>query len=220
MKKNVERIYNLIEEHKTEQQNVELVAVTKYVDSDTIRKLYDLGLRHFGENRSNELLSKQEELADINADLHWHFIGRLQRRPVKDFINKTAYLHSLDRESLMKEVNKRAENPVKAFLQVNISGEEQKAGFTPSKLLEVIQKMEIYPMIEVVGLMTMAPHDANEDQLQTYFKNMKSLQKEIQSLNLAYAPCNELSMGMSNDFSIAVQEGATMIRVGNAIYKE
>ena len=120
----------------------------------------------------------------------------------------------------MKEVNKRAENPVKAFLQVNISGEEQKAGFTPSKLLEVIQKMEIYPMIEVVGLMTMAPHDANEDQLQTYFKNMKSLQKEIQSLNLAYAPCNELSMGMSNDFSIAVQEGATMIRVGNAIYKE
>lgn len=217
---NIENIKEQINLSKSDDQDVEMIAVTKYVDSDTIRMLYELGLRHFGENRTNELLTKQSDLADINDDITWHFIGQLQRRPVRKMINNISYLHSLDRMSLIEEVDKRAEQPIQAFLQVNVSGEEQKAGFKPESVLRTIKEIKHYPNIKIVGLMMMAPHEADDIALHSYFSEMKELQVQIQQLELEYAPCDRLSMGMTADFSIAIQEGATDIRIGRALYNK
>ena len=220
LQNNIKNIKEQINLSKSDEQDVEMIAVTKYVDSDTIRMLYNLGLRHFGENRTNELLNKQSELADINDEITWHFIGQLQRRPVRKIINNISYLHSLDRMSLIEEVDKRAEDLVQAFLQVNVSGEEQKAGFKPEAILRTIKEIKHYPNIKIVALMMMAPPEAEENALHSYFSEMKELQDQIQQLELDYAPCHRLSMGMTADFPIAIQEGATDIRIGRALYNK
>ena len=122
--------------------------------------------------------------------------------------------------SLVKEVDKRAEGIIKCFLQVNISQEEQKAGFAVEELEEVIQEIADYPNIEIIGLMTMAPYEAEEDELNHIFSSLKNEQEKIAALNLPYAPCQELSMGMSRDYHLAVAHGATYVRVGSAFFEE
>lgn len=198
----------------------QVVAVTKYVDIEPMKQLYEQGIRLFAENRAQQLLEKQELLGDLNEDIEWHFIGRLQRRPVKDIINRIDYLHSLDRMSLVKEVDKRADHTIKCFLQVNVSEEEQKAGFAVEELEEVVREIADYPKIKIVGLMTMAPYEAEEDELNHIFSTLKEEQEKIKALKLAHAPCEELSMGMSRDYHLAVTHGATYVRVGSAFFEE
>ncbi len=216
---NIQAVQALIEKNQLKNTNVDLIAVTKYVDSPTIRQMNQLGLSKFAENRAEDLLKKQEDLKELTHELEWHFVGRLQRRPVRKIINKIDYLHSLDRLSLIEEIDKKAKAPVKCFLQVNISGEEQKAGFKPEEVLQTIKRIKDYPNIYIVGLMTMAPCDEKAETVREYFKQLRTLQEKVSSLKLAYAPCTELSMGMSDDYPIAIQEGATMIRIGRALYK-
>lgn len=206
-----------IQERAVEAQ---VVAVTKYVDIESMKQLYEQGIRLFAENRAQQLLEKQELLGDLNEDIEWHFIGRLQRRPVKDIINRIDYLHSLDRMSLVKEVDKRADHTIKCLLQVNVSEEEQKAGFAVEELEEVVREIADYPKIKIVGLMTMAPYEAEEDELNHIFSTLKEEQEKIKALKLAHAPCEELSMGMSRDYHLAVAHGATYVRVGSAFFEE
>lgn len=220
LRNNIDYIKEQIQMNNKNEQAVNMIAVTKYTNSETIRTLYNLGLRDFAENRSDDLIQKQDELKDINDKINWHFIGNLQTRPVRKIINRITALHSLDRLSLIKEVNKRADQQVEAFLQVNISGEKQKSGFKPEEVLSIIETIKDYSMIKIVGLMQMAPYDANEEKLQDYFNQLKLLQEEIKALNLSYAPCDRLSMGMTRDYKIAVQEGATDVRIGRALFDE
>lgn len=215
-----ELLQKKIEEIQAQVQDTKVVAVTKYVDADQIERLYDQGLRLFGENRADELLDKQAALKETCSDIEWHFIGRLQRRPVKDIINQIDYLHSLDRMNLVKEVNKRADHPIKCFLQVNVSQEEQKAGFAVEEVRPAIEAIADYPNIRIVGLMTMAPYEADEAALAHIFSTLKNCQEDIERLELAYAPCHELSMGMSRDFPIAIDHGATYVRIGRAFFQE
>lgn len=217
---NIQQVQETIEKNAPENSNVDLIAVTKYIESDVLRKMVDSGISKVAENRTESLLEKQEELGELSQSIEWHFVGRLQTRPVRKIINQIDYLHSLDRMSLIKEVNKRAEQPVKCFLQVNVSGEEQKAGFKPEEVLSVVEELKNFPNIYLVGLMTMAPHEESEEQLREHFSALKTLQEEVAELNLDYAPCLELSMGMSNDYEIAIQEGATMVRVGRMLFKD
>lgn len=223
LKANVDRVHQTIEEacYKSERDasEVQLVAVTKSTDIDHMRRLYDLGERHFAENRSDQLLERQEALADIADEIHWHFIGRLQSRKVKDIVNQVEYIHSLDRLSLAKEINKRARKPVKCFVQVNVSQEASKTGFPPELVEAFIQELAEFPHITVVGLMTMAPYDASKEDLRTYFQQMKHLQTQIAEVGYPHAPCQALSMGMSQDYAIAVEEGATMVRVGTTLFE-
>lgn len=199
--------------------DINLVAVTKTVTPDIMRTLFQNGVHHFGENRANVLVEKQVALADIDNELVWHFIGRLQSRQVKTIINQIDYLHSLDRLSLAKEVQKRAKSTVKCFVQVNISGEESKAGFSPDQLNEAIKALSQYDKVQVVGLMTMAPYDATEAELRQQFQTLKTLQLDIMNQQHPHALCTEVSMGMSRDFSIALQEGASFIRIGSAFFE-
>lgn len=218
---NLHNIEAQIKKHLNKQADEPtIVAVSKYTDADNVRRLHDLGIDNFGENRPDVFLEKYEELSDIRDEVKWHYIGNLQRRPVKKIINKIDYLHSLDRLSLAKEIQKRAEQPVKCFLQVNISGEDSKSGFAPDALLEAIETMTEYNRIQIIGLMTMAPHDAKENDIRRYFNELSTLQDTVKDKHYKNAPCTELSMGMSHDYPIAVSEGASYIRLGTAFFHE
>ena len=211
-------VLDRIQKHSPEGSQPQLVAVSKTVGADQIQALYDLGQRHFGENRYPTLLEKQATLAQTAPDIVWHFIGRVQTRQVKEFINQIDYLHALDRFDLAKEIQKRADHPIKCFLQVNVSGEESKTGYEPEQVFAAIEQLAPYDKIEIVGLMTMAPADALEGELHFFFKTLKHLQLLVQEAGYPHAPCTELSMGMSQDYTIATEEGASFLRVGSALF--
>ncbi|WP_291454321.1 YggS family pyridoxal phosphate-dependent enzyme [Abiotrophia sp. HMSC24B09] len=211
-------VLDRIQKHSPEGKQPQLVAVSKTVGADQIQALYDLGQRHFGENRYPTLLEKQATLAQTAPDIVWHFIGRVQTRQVKEFINQIDYLHALDRFDLAKEIQKRADHPIKCFLQVNVSGEESKTGYEPEQVFAAIEQLAPYDKIEIVGLMTMAPADALEGELHFFFKTLKHLQLLVQEAGYPHAPCTELSMGMSQDYTIATEEGASFLRVGSALF--
>jgi PLP dependent protein len=196
---------------------VKVIAVTKYVSIDRTKEAIEAGILDLGENYDEGLIAKWEVLQDKPK---WHFIGSLQTRKVKNIIDKVDYIHSLDRPSLAKEINKRANKRIKCLVQVNVSGEESKHGLAPEEVINFIRTIKDYPNIEVAGLMTMAPHTDDQSILRNCFRTLKSLQIEVQQMKLEYAPCIELSMGMSNDYVIAVEEGATLVRIGTALVGE
>lgn len=221
LKTNIQTIQATIDEHlPINGKEPTVVAVTKTVDVELMRQLHQLGVTNFGENRPDVFLTKYETLNDIQKDLTWHFIGNLQTRQVKKIINEIDYLHSLDRLSLAKEIQKRAEHPIQCFLQINVSGEASKSGFEPEQIDEIIDELAAYDKINIVGLMTMAPIDATEDELKTYFSSLKQLQGEVEAKEYSHAPCTEVSMGMSQDYPIAVNEGASFVRIGSAFFKD
>ncbi|KDE48462.1 hypothetical protein DI43_04370 [Geobacillus sp. CAMR12739] len=193
---------------------VRIVAVTKYVDAKRALEVLDAGIADLGENRSDQLIEKH---ARIGNQATWHFIGTLQSRKVKDIIDKVDYIHSLDRLSLAKEIEKRAARPAKCFVQVNVSGEATKHGLAPEETIPFIEQLRAFSRIKVVGLMTMAPHTGDEAILRACFRQLRMLKERVQALGMAHAPCTELSMGMSNDYTIAIEEGATFVRIGSAL---
>ncbi|AWE06592.1 YggS family pyridoxal phosphate-dependent enzyme [Lysinibacillus sp. 2017] len=214
---NLEIIQNNIEQAKQRsnaQQAVNIIAVTKQVDVARTQEAIEAGLVNLGENRPEGLESK---LQAIQSTISWHYIGSLQTRKVKQIINEIDYLHSLDRLSLAEEIEKRATKKVKCFVQANVSGEDSKHGLTKEQTLEFVKQLEKFSKIEVVGLMTMAPFTEDESVIRHVFQELKQLQQEVAQLNLHNVPCTELSMGMSNDYEIAVEEGATFVRIGTAL---
>jgi PLP dependent protein len=198
-------------------EEVKVIAVTKYVSTERALEALEAGIINLGENRDDGLLKKWEVLQDKPA---WHYIGSLQTRKVKNIINIVEYIHSLDRISLAEEINKRAGHKIKCLVQVNVSGEESKHGLSPEEALVFIESLRKFENISVEGLMTMAPFTNDEDQIRGCFRKLRDLRDQVQALNLNYAPCTELSMGMSNDYVIAIEEGATMVRIGTALVGE
>lgn len=213
-----EKVSVACQRSKRDPEEVKIIAVTKYVTTERALEALECGVTHLGENRDEGLLEKWNTLGDKPT---WHFIGTLQTRKVKNIIDKVDYIHSLDRESLAKEINARAgDRTISCFVQVNASGEESKHGLTPEMVVPFIKELEKFPKIRVEGLMTMAPFTEDDTIIRQCFQTLKKLQLEIQHIDLPFAPCLELSMGMSNDFEIAIEEGATMIRIGTALVGE
>ncbi|HEL1649556.1 YggS family pyridoxal phosphate-dependent enzyme [Streptococcus suis] len=198
-------------------ESVKVIAVTKYVDSSIANQLVNTGITHIGENRVDQFLEKYNALAD--KQLTWHLIGTLQRRKVKDIIPFVDYFHALDSVKLAQEIDKRATKIVKCFLQVNVSGEESKHGFAVSEIDAVLAEISLLENIELVGLMTMAPIDATDDELDEIFSKMQEIQEELATRNLPRMPFTELSMGMSGDFERAIAHGATYVRIGSAFFE-
>lgn len=192
---------------------VKLIAVTKYVSDARVEETIEAGITDFAENRPQNYVERKDKYSDKT----WHLIGSLQTRKVRDVINEVDYFHALDRDSLAKEIEKRAEKEIKCFVQVNVSGEESKHGLTLEEAIDFIKALEQYSKIKIVGLMTMAPFVEDEEILRNCFRKLRQLRDEVKGLNLLYAPCEFLSMGMSNDYKIAIEEGATHIRVGTAL---
>ncbi|MFD1319481.1 YggS family pyridoxal phosphate-dependent enzyme [Loigolactobacillus zhaoyuanensis] len=196
---------------------VTLVAVTKYHSIAEAQAVVATGMLDLAENRPDGLAQKQAALTA--PELKWHFIGNLQKRKVKQVINQVTYLHSLDRVSLAAEIEKRAHKPIDCFVEVNVSGEAAKSGIELAEVDAFITALADFTKIRVIGLMTMAPIDADDVLLHELFKKLRLQRDAIVQRHLAYAPCRELSMGMSRDYRIAVLEGATFVRVGTALFQ-
>ncbi len=195
--------------------SVQLIAVTKSVSVERTREVIDAGVFHLGENRPEGLALKQEAIT--SEKVSWHYIGTLQTRKVKAVINQIDYLHSLDRLSLAEEIEKRATAVINCFVQVNVAEEESKHGLAYAEVEEFIEQLHPFTKINVIGLMTMAPLTEDEEMIRNVFRQLKELQAKIQAKQYSYAPCSELSMGMSGDFEIAIEEGATFVRIGTAL---
>jgi len=190
---------------------VTLIAVTKGFTVDAIREAYDAGIRHFGENRVQEASEKAPMLADLR-DVTWHMIGHLQTNKVKTAIGLFDIIHSVDSLHLAEEISRRAPHTVPAFLEANVSGESSKFGMSLREIGERYESIAALSHIEVRGLMTVAPLTADRDQTRAVFRELRAT-AEIMGLR-------ELSMGMTGDFDTAIEEGATHIRVGRAIFGE
>lgn len=221
IKNNWESIKNKIEQAAFKSgrkaSEVTLLAVSKTVDIETVRRARSLGINDFGENRVNELLSKRESLPGIN----WHLIGNLQTNKVKDIVGKTTLIHSLDRWRLAQELDKRGlalEQEVPVLIQLNISGEEQKAGFKPAELGEVLAAAEQFKALSIYGLMTMAPLDPDPESARPVFRELFQLRQKFIDRNYKNVNLKYLSMGMSQDYAVAIEEGANLVRLGSALF--
>jgi hypothetical protein len=202
----------------TLQSGVELVAVSKTYPAEALMEAYNAGQRHFGENRVQELTEKHENLY---KDIRWHMIGSLQRNKVKYIAPFIHLIHSVDSIDLLDEINKHAgrnHRIIACLLQVYIATEETKHGFLPEEILQLFKKkeQEDYPNAHIIGLMGMASFTNNEDQVRAEFRVLKSLYDTLNSEH--HAGLNTLSMGMSGDYRIAMEEGSTMVRLGSSIF--
>ncbi len=212
-----QRIQAACERSGRQASDVQMVAVTKYVSTEKTGQVLDAGLIHLGENRWQNAKDKWEALHERGV---WHFIGHLQTNKVKDVIGKFEYIHSLDRLSLAKELEKKAaelELIVKVFVQINVSGEESKYGLAPEAVEDFFQALQQMPHLKVVGLMTMAPEVDEPEQTRPVFRGLRELRDRLNTLGLMAEPIKHLSMGMSGDFEIAVEEGATFVRLGSIL---
>lgn len=186
-----------------------LVHASKYVDADVIKKLYDLGITNFGENRVESFVPKHFLLRDLN--ITWHFIGHLQRNKAKEIINNIDYLHSLDSVELMKIIEKNRTTPLNCFIEVHMTNSTTKNGVKPEDLTSFLEESKKYSKVNIVGLMTMTDFDMTDSQKEEVFKNLKNLACKY---NL-----KELSMGMSDDYKLALKEGSTFVRLGRLLYE-
>ncbi len=216
-----ERIENAAAKTGRDSSEIKLVAVTKKVEPERVIKSINLGINTFGENYAQEFRDKFKVLEkEVDQEIKWHFIGQLQKNKVKYVMGKVELIHSLDSLSVAEEINKRAENMgimVPVLIEVDTGGEESKGGINPSKLEEFLKELRCLSSIDVQGLMTMPPYFDDPETARPYFYRLRELRD---SLLASFPKLNELSMGMSGDFEVAIEEGATIIRVGSAIFGE
>lgn len=199
-------------------EDVKLVAVTKQVEPDVIARAAQYGLRAFGENYAQELRLKQEIISrSVSDDVEWHFIGRLQRNKVKYLVGSVALIHSLDTVSAASEIDRKARASgmkMPVLVEVNTGG-ESKGGVEPGALGDFLQELAGLQGVELKGLMTMPPYFDDPEKARPYFAALRDLRDR---LSAKYPGLKELSMGMSGDFEVAIEEGATIVRIGSAIF--
>ncbi|MBA3754545.1 MAG: YggS family pyridoxal phosphate-dependent enzyme [Nitrospira sp.] len=201
---------------------IQLIAATKSVPVARIQAAVDAGITHLGENRVQEALPKLDAFVQ-RTDLTWHFIGQLQRRKVKAVIGRFQRIHSVDSLELAQEINRRAEEKhlcQSVLLEVNIGEESTKTGFSPSALINVLDRLDRMPHLAVKGLMAIPPPTKTPDSARPYFRAVRDLADSVKRSGCHRIRMDELSMGMSHDFEIAVEEGATCVRIGTAIFGE
>ena len=199
---------------------VALIAVSKTKPVSMIREIYDLGQRDFGENRPQELRDKYAELPD---DIRWHMIGHLQKNKIKYVVGRAVMIHSIDSVSLAEAVSREADRQgctVPVLLEVNVAGEESKFGVSPEEAAGLARQCAVLPGLRVEGLMTIAPFVDDPEENRPVFRKLRQLSVDIASENIDNVFMNVLSMGMTNDYEVAIEEGATMVRVGTGIFGE
>lgn len=223
IKENLNYVRNNIKESANKSnrnsEDITLLAVTKTVDVDSVLEAIDNGVTDVGENKPQELARKYEVIGD---KVNWHLIGSLQTNKVKYIIDKVHMIHSLDRQALCEEIQKRAEKidrTIDCLVQVNISKEESKHGLEEKDVIEFIKEVSTnYKNIRIKGLMTMAPFSEDENEVRNVFRGLKNLSLEIDKLNIHNVFMDYLSMGMSNDYQLAIEECSNMVRVGTSIF--
>lgn len=218
---NVER--NIVEACKKanrSREEVTLIAVSKTKPVELLQEAYELGVRHFGENKVQELTDKYPQ---IPCDMNWHMIGHLQRNKVKQVIDKAVLIHSVDSIRLAEAIETEAAKKgivVNILLEVNVAEEESKFGMSIEEVLPAIEQISKLSHVKIKGLMTIAPFVENAEENRPVFALLKKLSVDIAAKNIDNVDVSILSMGMTNDYQVAIEEGATMVRVGTGIFGE
>ena len=200
-------------------EEVELICVTKEADVHAVREAISCGITDAGENRVQDAISKYRAIGDA---VRWHMIGHLQSNKAKPAVEMFHLIHSVDSLRLMEELDKhsvRINKIQEILIQVNVSGEKQKFGIDPQGLNELIMAAPGFKHIKVAGLMTIAPLADNQELARPFFRRLKQIADEIRALRIEGVEMRELSMGMTQDFEVAIEEGSTMVRIGRAIFK-
>ena len=191
---------------------VTLVAVSKTVEADVIEAAFNAGLRHFGENRVQEATSKIEQLQKLKPDIVWHMVGHLQTNKAKTAASIFDIIHSVDSLKLAETLNNCSQRKLRILIQVNVADEATKSGFVPTKVNQAVRQIAKLPNLEIEGLMTIAPLVSDTEEIRPVFRQLRQLRD---ALGLSH-----LSMGMTDDFEVAIEEGATLVRIGRAIFGE
>ena len=213
-----ERIQAACRRAGRDRSEVTLVAVSKTKPAEMLREAYDLGVRVFGENKVQEIREKYEVLP---KDIQWHMIGHLQTNKVKYIVDKVRLIHSVDSFKLAEVIEKEAEKhgrTVDVLLEVNVSEETSKFGIKTSEVLPMAEKISRLPHVNLRGLMTIAPFVENPEKNRAIFANLHELYVDIKEKNIDNGTVSILSMGMTNDYEVAIEEGATMVRIGTGIF--
>ena len=220
--KNVNEVLEDIKKYSKNPEKVKLVAVTKYpnVGRPELEELMENGILNFGENRVQVLEAKRELMDDVKDKIHWNFIGNLQKNKVKYIIDYVCMIHSVNKLSLAQEIDKRAAacgRKIDVLIEINLSGEDSKEGYDLDEFYKELPEIIKLENINIKGLMTMAPNVTDEDKIRASFKKLREIKDE---LNEKYfnGQLTELSMGMSHDYKIALEEGSTIIRIGTKLY--
>lgn len=203
-----------------DRSEITLIAVSKTKPVDMLQEVYDQGIREFGENKVQELSDKIEVLP---GDIHWHMIGHLQTNKVKYLVGKTALIHSVDSLHLAQEIEKQAakqEVIVPILVEVNIAEEKSKFGIHKEEAFELVKSIALLPHLRIQGLMTIAPFVEDPEDNRLYFRQIHQLSVDIKEQNIDNVRMDVLSMGMTGDYTVAIEEGATMVRVGTGIFGE
>lgn len=203
-----------------EKNQVTLIAVSKTKPLEMLREAYQSGVRDFGENKVQELMDK---IPQMPADIRWHMIGHLQTNKVKYIVDKVYMIHSVDSEKLAEAISREAVKKnvtVKILVEVNVAQEESKFGVTPDRTKDLVRKISLLPGISVQGLMTIAPYVEDEEENRIYFNKLRQLSVDIDRENIDNVSMGVLSMGMTGDYRVAVEEGATHVRVGTGVFGE
>ena len=213
-----QNIRNACERSGRKVEDVTLIAVSKTKPVPMLQEAYDAGARDFGENKVQEILEKEPQLP---SDIRWHMIGHLQKNKVRQVIDKAVLIHSVDTVGLAKQIEKEAvkrDLDVSILLEVNVAGEESKFGFAPEEVEEAAREIAKYPHVHIQGLMTIAPFVENSEENRGVFKKLYELYVDMKRKNIDNVTMNVLSMGMTGDYQTAIEEGATMVRVGTGIF--
>lgn len=201
-------------------KEVTLISVSKTKPVECLQEAYEAGARYFGENKVQELCDKYEQMPE---DIHWQMIGHLQRNKVKYVVGKAELIHSVDSIRLAEEINRIAEKKdviANVLLEVNVAKEDTKFGLMPEEVMDFVKEIVRFKHINVRGLMTIAPFVDDPEENRKHFANLRKLSVDIAKKNIDNVSMSVLSMGMSNDYEVAIEEGATMVRVGTKIFGE
>lgn len=217
-----ERIAAACQRSGRSREDVTLICVTKTKPVELLREAYDAGERQFGENKVQEMTAK---IPQLPGDISWHMIGHLQKNKVKYVLADphVAMIHSVDNEALAQTISKEAVKngrTIPVLIEVNAAGEESKFGVAPEEVEALIRKVAAFPGIEVRGLMTIAPYTPDAESNRPYFRRLRELLVDIKSKCIDNVNMTELSMGMTGDYEVAIEEGATFVRVGTGIFGE
>ena len=201
-----------------DRSEVTLIAVSKTKPVEMLREVYDAGARDFGENKVQEICEKYDKLP---SDIKWHMIGHLQRNKVNQVIDKVTLSHSVDSYRLAQEISVQAQKKglsIPILIEVNIAGEESKFGISADDTIQLVEEIAALPNLKIQGLMTIAPYVVDPEENRLYFRQIKQLSVDIKNKNIDNVSMDILYMGMTGDYEVAIEEGATMVRVGTGIF--
>lgn len=222
IRRNIEAIKERIERacNRAGQKSdtIKLVAVTKTIDVQSISEAVECGITLLGENKVQEIVEKAPY---IKGNIEWHMIGHLQTNKVKYIADKVKMIHSVDSIKLVEEINKRFKNDsriIDILVEINIGREDSKYGIAPENIIQFLHDIDKYGNIHIMGLMTVAPASDNVENVRPYFREMKKIFENVKSENIKNVNMKFLSMGMTNDFEIAIEEGTNMVRIGSGIF--